>query len=233
MPTKKQFADALRNAKLSEPQRRALQEVYLQPNHQCTAPKLAALLGYKDFIGANGVFGKAARAIGEYLEYCPEPQWIYVISSWDRIARTWTLHANFAAAMTEHLKSTDLRPQVDPDEIDLVSAAGRVPTMTNRIKRDTALVGKIKKLHDYKCQICGHKIELTDGDRYAQVHHIQPLGGEHSGTDVMENMLCVCPNHHVQLDYCAIRLDLSQLRILPGHLVAARFVEYHNERVQR
>ena len=104
--------------------------------------------------------------------------------------------------------------------------------MINRIKRDAALVNKIKKLHDYKCQICNQTIELANGDSYAEVHHVQPLGGEHNGPDLMGNMLCVCPNHHVQLDYRAIKLELSKLRMLPGHSVEILFVDYHNELVQ-
>ena len=44
-------------------------------------------------------------------------------------------------------------------------------------------------------------------------------------------MLCVCPNHHVQLDYGAIPLDIDSLSVASSHGDIRKFVRYHNEEV--
>lgn len=93
----------------------------------------------------------------------------------------------------------------------------RVLTKTYRILRDTKLARQIKWLHKNQCQICDHSVELKNSDAYAEAHHVQPLGSPHNGPDVAENILCVCPNHHVQLDYGAIKINKSELRMHPDH----------------
>jgi hypothetical protein len=62
-------------------------------------------------------------------------------------------------------------------------------------------------------------------------HHVQPLGSPHNGPDVMGNLVCVCPNHHAQLDFGAIRIDGKKLRTVDCHVVAAEFITYHNTTV--
>lgn len=99
-----------------------------------------------------------------------------------------------------------------------------------RIVRDTGIARTVKHIHKFRCQICGQRIELPDGRFYAEAHHIRPLGKPHDGDDVLENILCVCPNHHAQLDYLAIRLDRKQLRIVPKHNVGDASILHHNKR---
>jgi putative restriction endonuclease len=38
------------------------------------------------------------------------------------------------------------------------------------------------------------------GRKYAEGAHVRPLGRPHLGADHLENLLCLCPNHHTQLD---------------------------------
>jgi hypothetical protein len=94
--------------------------------------------------------------------------------------------------------------------------------------RKPELVHKIKLLYNYHCQICGRTIELGNGRLYAEIHHVKPLGSPHGGPDNLRNMLCVCPNHHVQLDYGAIRLDKLNLHIDSEHRISDEYIEYHN-----
>lgn len=108
----------------------------------------------------------------------------------------------------------------DPPERELCS--------TYRILRDTLLARQVKQQHKYQCQVCGHTIELADGTRYAEAHHIRPLGQPHNGPDIIGNILCLCPNHHAELDYGAISLSLSSLRQVLAHPVDITFVDYHN-----
>lgn len=105
----------------------------------------------------------------------------------------------------------------------------RMETKVSRILRDTAMSRKIKGIHDFRCQICGHRITLKDGSYYAEAHHIQPLGEPHNGPDVEENIICVCPNHHAELDYFACRLDLDRIKSIDGHRISQKYVDYHNQ----
>ncbi len=104
----------------------------------------------------------------------------------------------------------------------------RIQSTTYRILRDTAKSRRVKKCHHFRCQICGKTIEFPDGSRYAEGHHIQPLGGEHKGPDVEGNILCLCPNHHAELDLGVLPIRLSSLRSVKGHTVEQKYVDYHN-----
>ncbi len=107
----------------------------------------------------------------------------------------------------------------------------RVKTTTYRILRDTTLAKKIKALNNFECQICGLVIELKNDERYVEAHHIKPLGNPHNGPDIGGNIICVCPNHHAQLDYGAIRLEFSALNITNEHQISQEFINYHNEEI--
>jgi len=102
----------------------------------------------------------------------------------------------------------------------------RVMQETYRILRDTQLARDVKVANEFCCQICGEQLVLKDGSPYAEAHHIKPLGGEHNGPDVRENILCVCPNHHALLDYGAIKLDPM---LLKG--IERKYIDYHNEKI--
>lgn len=98
----------------------------------------------------------------------------------------------------------------------------------DRIQRDTKVSLWVKYIYDYTCQICGIRLQIGQDKFYAECHHIRPLGGVHQGEDIVENVLCVCPNHHALLDYGAIRIDFSTLRSHPNHLIDPESIDYHN-----
>jgi len=125
-------------------------------------------------------------------------------------------------------KSVQATP-IASDVSDTTTA--KVLTTTYRILRDTELARRVKVMHDFECQMCGHTIVLPDGTRYAEAHHIQPLGSPHDGPDVMANILCLCPNHHAECDLGVSQLCLSALRCVDGHSVGVTYVEYHNREI--
>lgn len=106
--------------------------------------------------------------------------------------------------------------------------ARRVETTISRILRDTRLSNRVKRLHNFECQLCGYTLLLADGSRYAEGHHIQPLGLPHNGPDLQANIICVCANCHAACDLGAIKLVRSQLRVAVGHAIDKRYIEYHN-----
>ncbi|WP_141495089.1 hypothetical protein [Bacillus cereus] len=52
-----------------------------------------------------------------------------------------------------------------------------------RVKRSRALANELKKLFDFKCQICDYEgehiplIEMDNGKYYVEVHHIRKISG--------------------------------------------------------
>lgn len=68
-----------------------------------------------------------------------------------------------------------------------------------RVIRDSRLGRELKNLYDYKCQVCNLQIK-TDAGFYAEAAHIKPVGSPHNGPDTLENLLCLCPNHHLMFD---------------------------------
>lgn len=120
-----------------------------------------------------------------------------------------------------------------PLAFDLPEPVRRKPTTIYRILRDTEIARKVKALHQYACQLCGHSILLPDGTKYAEAHHIRPLGDPHGGPDIPENIVCLCPNHHAELDYGARDLKLSELQAVKGHVIGPQFIDYHNKTIYK
>jgi len=106
-----------------------------------------------------------------------------------------------------------------------------------RIVRSTTVADRVKKSHDYACQICGIRLEIPGGVSYAEAAHVRGLGAPHFGPDVEENILCLCPNHHVLFDSGALTIndDLilkgykGRLRTSPEHPIEPSYLAYHRE----
>jgi hypothetical protein len=109
----------------------------------------------------------------------------------------------------------------------------RASVTTYRVLRDTSLARKLKSLYENKCQICGMTICLDDENTYSEAHHIIPLGQPHNGPDTSENLIVLCPNHHVMCDYGAIELSLDLLIVKDGHTISQASIDYHNSVVRK
>lgn len=110
---------------------------------------------------------------------------------------------------------------------------GQVNVTIQRVIRDTHLGKMVKKIYDYQCQVCGIRLVGSAGP-YAEAAHIRPLGTPHNGPDSLENLICLCPNHHVLLDYggFAILDDLTlvgidgRLKVRPEHALESAHLQY-------
>ncbi len=123
-----------------------------------------------------------------------------------------------------------------PTAVDLPTGAeepGRGYFLTYRVLRDTPLARKIKLLHKDRCQICGEVVSLGDGRTYSEAHHLIPLGAPHHGPDTAENIIVLCPNHHVLCDYGAIKLSSVGILSIKGHEISQRSIAYHNEKIAK
>lgn len=109
---------------------------------------------------------------------------------------------------------------------------------SNPIVRDTDIIKAIKGIYANKCQVCGTTVETQKGN-YSEGAHIRGLGYPHNGPDSLENLLCLCPNHHkgfdrggwsVQDDLTLIGAGVivgSKLYVDPTHKVDLAHFQYH------
>ncbi|AWW47567.1 HNH endonuclease [Polynucleobacter paneuropaeus] len=110
----------------------------------------------------------------------------------------------------------------------------RASGTVQRIIRDPRLGKWVKSLHDYKCQVCGIQISTAAG-YYAEAAHIKAVGEPHNGPDTTENLLCLCPNHHLMFDkgVFTINDDLTlsgiegMLNTNKDHPIDIELVQYH------
>lgn len=112
----------------------------------------------------------------------------------------------------------------------------RIETRIQRIVRDTELSKKVKEKYKHTCQVCNIQIETSSG-YYAEAAHIKPLGAPHNGPDSEDNLLCLCPNHHVMFDYGGFAIldnfELigieGKLTIMESHQINREYLKYHFE----
>ncbi|MBC8104721.1 MAG: HNH endonuclease [Cytophagales bacterium] len=119
---------------------------------------------------------------------------------------------------------------------DLPAPVTRQQIEVSRIIRSTETARAVKRMHHYACQVCGLCLE-TPGGPYAEAAHIRPLGQPHNGPDTADNILCLCPNHHLLFDLGAFTLEEDlritgtgdSLRRVAGHRVNTEHLRYHRE----
>jgi 5-methylcytosine-specific restriction endonuclease McrA len=114
---------------------------------------------------------------------------------------------------------------IDVDSNDLPE---RIRTEISRIVRDTETARALKRLYAGQCQLCGNKLEIKPGEFYLEAHHLKPLGGDHRGPDVPENLVCDCPNCHVLLDFNSRPVKQGALKV-SLHAIGKEFIQYHND----
>ncbi|MEM0964373.1 MAG: YDG/SRA domain-containing protein [Bacteroidota bacterium] len=115
------------------------------------------------------------------------------------------------------------------------SPPDRSTSIVTRVIRDTRVTREVKRLYDFRCQICGERIETPTGP-YAEAAHIRPLGRPHDGPDSLDNVLCLCPTDHAAFDLYAFSVAddgalvgrRGTLRLHPDHRVDPEHLRYHN-----
>jgi predicted restriction endonuclease len=114
----------------------------------------------------------------------------------------------------------------------------RKKVVTQRIVRSSEVVEYVKGMYDHTCQICSVRLSVGDGRGYSEGAHIRALGGLHRGPDLAPNVLCLCPNCHVQFDRGAIVVAADRtilregkpaglLTVREAHNIGEDFLEYH------
>ncbi len=131
---------------------------------------------------------------------------------------------------------TTVGQEIIAEEPGDYSVPNRREVRVSRIIRDTVQARAVKALYDHRCQICGTRLECPAGP-YSEAAHIRPLGAPHNGPDTKDNILCLCPNHHILFDNGAISVaaDLSlictegDLTVHRDHHINQDHLTYHRE----
>lgn len=187
----------------------------------------------------DGLPVRVIRGADKRNPYAPENGYRYdglyqVESHWHDVGKSGFLVYRF--------RLVKLDPELPPNK--LLKSLFPLPsgsdspkrTLVNsaRIIRDSKLGRELKRLYKHKCQVCLIEI-TTNAGPYAEAAHIKPVGKPHNGPDRPENLLCLCPNHHLMLDKGVYMIgdDLSLIGIQgsltkhPEHEISIEYIRYH------
>lgn len=197
---------------------------------------------------ARGLMHKEASAFIRYVKGITGENFNPTIEYWETQGmkkfsewrKKWTLIRNQSAVdLHDELVSTK-------DKIDKTEVLTRKTTIVNRIIRKNALSRFLKSLYESRCQICAYTFSVPGGKKYAETHHIRPLGTPHNGPDKENNMIVLCPLHHAMFDYGTIALHPEKLTLLSidntvsdigkplslkRHTIFKESLEYHLETI--
>lgn len=137
---------------------------------------------------------------------------------------------NGLSSLVEYICFSDLDKLYIEENINLrksLETARRIRREIEAILRDQKLVDEIKRKYNNTCQICGLQLIIGKNKYYSEVHHIWPLGKPHNGPDTLDNMICVCPNCHILLDYKVMFLSEEKLSKIM-HDMSEENIIYHN-----
>lgn len=156
-----------------------------------------------------------------------------VTQSWSETGRDGYLVVRYRLERIDEQQPLEPAPLIVPDP------AYSTTTVTRRI-RDSAMSRELKSLYDFECQVCGIAVPGDDGRAYAEGAHVRPLGRPHLGQDTKTNLLCLCPNHHTQLDiggmfvtddFIAVEAAngnaIAEVRWRKSHRVSVDNFQYH------
>lgn len=77
------------------------------------------------------------------------------------------------------------------------------------VKRDLQIVRKLKQRYGCRCQICGHRFKMDNGEHYCEAHHIIPVSEK--GNQSSENVIILCANHHRMFHYAKNMISVGTL----------------------
>lgn len=158
-----------------------------------------------------------------------------VVDAWEEVGRSGFKICRFRLVYSGQNESVKL-----PEEIELdyqKKDAVRKESTVLRIVRDTKIAHNIKKLYNHECQVCGVALQIKV-TRYAEGAHIKPLGKPHNGDDNTDNLLCLCPNHHVLFDKGAFSISdemelvgdlVGTLKLHDKHILNKENLKYHRK----
>ncbi|MFJ8746809.1 HNH endonuclease [Embleya sp. NPDC127516] len=146
-------------------------------------------------------------------------------------------HARLLAAT--HVRTEDEGAATDEDEQDEPvtldvpgsneedRAVSKTIRATTRYDRDSGIVRDLKLLYDNTCQICGTTLRGRAGKRGSDGAHFRPLA--EGGPDSLTNLLCLCANHHRELDLHGIYVGSDNVVYITDSFEIEGELTFHSE----
>lgn len=183
---------------------------------------------------------RVIRGSNHKSEYSPKEGYLYggiysVVDAWEEIGKSGFKICRFKLLYCGSGFSIN-----EPTDAKLnyrKNALRRKPGTVLRIVRDSKIANDVKRLYKFKCQVCGVALKTKKG-LYAEGAHIKPLGKPHNGDDSLDNLLCLCPNHHVMFDKGAFSItddfdllgaESGKLTVKKNHLIDLDNFAYHRK----
>jgi putative restriction endonuclease len=168
---------------------------------------------------------RVLRGADRRSDYAPASGYTYsgdyrVTDSWMAVGRAGFKMVFFRLELMPYRGAAELIAEIGTR----VAAEAKYATVsTLRRVRERQVREEVMALYAHRCQICSLRIVTATGRPYAEGAHIRPLGLPHEGDDHVRNMLCLCPNHHKQMDVgdLVITDDLHARRTLTGEDLGA------------
>lgn len=179
----------------------------------------------------EGLPVRVIRGYNHKSKFSPQSGYTYaglysVVDAWEEIGKSGFKICRFRL---EYSGGNKERKTSEEIELDYSSRnTTRKEGTIIRIIRDTKIAHDIKNLYNYECQVCKMTI-VTKAGRYAEGAHIKPLGRPHNGEDNPNNLICLCPNHHVMFDKGAF--SITNNFSLIGEISGALYV-HHKHKLQ-
>lgn len=114
--------------------------------------------------------------------------------------------------------------------------------------RDKSLARNIKEEYKHRCLFCEKSLIVAIGPEmnYSEAAHVKSLGN--SGPDSKDNLIVLCPEHHIQFDrgLLAMILEKGQLKLMSklkdglngkvlklkkGHELNVRYIDWHRSNI--
>lgn len=186
----------------------------------------------------EGLPVRVIRGFNHKSDFSPQKGYTYaglysVVDAWEERGKSGYKICRFRL---EYSGNNTNRKTPEKIELDYTSKEKKRKEGTVlRIVRDTKIAHEIKKLYNYECQVCGIAL-VTKSGRYAEGAHVRPLGRPHEGDDNSNNLLCLCPNHHVLFDKGSFAIldtleligcESGSLKIHSKHKLNKSSLEYH------
>jgi putative restriction endonuclease len=188
----------------------------------------------------EGLPVRVIRGFNHKSEFSPKSGYTYaglysVVDAWEEIGKSGFRICRFRLEYSGSNVNMRLPEEIELDyeKRDKKRKEGTVL----RIVRDTKIAHDIKQLYDFRCQVCDIAL-MTKSGGYAEGAHIKPLGRPHDGDDNSDNLICLCPNHHVLFDKGAFSIlddltlvgcEIGRLKINSSHFINKNNLKYHRE----
>jgi hypothetical protein len=97
-----------------------------------------------------------------------------------------------------------------------INASPEVKERVSKYIERGSVGNHVKKAYGFKCQVCEalgqHPLgfKISNGEHYAEAHHVMPVSELQAGSLAASNIMVVCANHHRQMHYGGIDVQLGE-----------------------